>query len=457
MSGKVEELFLKSPYVVRLLGANFKSWQLNRLRRGGVDWEQIMAAHRFQRYFEMSTAQLEEAQTQLLAAFIDRARRYTPYYQEQDLPPVKSVGDLTRLPLLSKKQAREARERLLDTELINQPHYTGHTSGSTGTPFYFKLTLDALRTRFALRDNFYRFHGCDFSDTNIRLGGRLFVSVKQQKPPFWIFDYVTNQLMLSIYHMDDTALSSFMKVVEKYNPKFITGYPSAIYTLAKFCASHKIAYCPQFVFTDSETLLDNQREAIEQIWQCKVYDYYGMEAGWLAGECHQGKYHLNPLCNIIEILDEQGNPSPPGDVGEIVVTDLTNPLMPLIRYRTGDSAARSKTACDCGWHTPILDYVEGRMDDIITLPNGRKVGRLDHIFKMADHIRECQIIQETPSEFVFLLVPDQGYNAQDEQNVLREAYLRLGDDVHIELRVVDAIERTARGKFRSVISKVSGN
>lgn len=456
MSGVTEQLLLNSPYAIRVLAANVKSWQLDRMRRGG-NWNSYRSQNRFERYFEMSWGEIEEEQSRRLQALVAIARRYAPFYRSQGdrLPAIVSTDDLRAFPTLSKLQALRAGQRLLHETLKEKYHYTGHTSGTTGTPFTFKMTLDALRTRFAMRDNFYRFHGCDAKERSLRLGGRLFMGVSNRKPPFWLVDRVTNQLMFSLYHMSDETMGIFLEPLTRYAPVFVTGYPSAIYTLAHFCRRQGVGYRPKAVFTDSETVLDYQREEIEAAWGCPIHDYYGMEAGWIAGQCKLGRYHISPLTSVVEILDEAGDPAPPGQLGEIVVTDLTNPLMPLIRYRTGDAGGWSVEPCECGWHTPTLDRVVGRVDDIVVLADGRKIGRLDHIFKTSSHIRECQIIQETQSQFTFLLVPDEGYTPEVGKAVLSEAYARLGRSVTITLEIVEAIPRTSMGKFRAVISKVN--
>lgn len=457
MTRRLEQLALSMPHPARVLISNLMSWRLNRLRSGGTSTA-IQQRHRIGTCFDMTWAEACVEQDRLASQLIEQAITYVPYYRDRaaQLPAVATVDDLKEWPLLSKAEARAAGVRLFHDVLINKPHYTGHTSGSTGTPFRFKLTLEALRIRFAWRDSFYAFHGFDFgSEYNIRMGGRLFVPVTRTTPPFWIVDRVTKQIMFSNYHISDTALRAFIPVLQQKHPGFITGYPSAIYTLAKFCLREDVMLPLRAAFSDSETLLNYQRETIREAWGCEVYDYYGVEAGLLAGQCTEGYYHLSPLTNIVEIVNDAGQPTAPGEIGEIIATDLTNPLMPLIRYRTGDTAAWSQTTCMCGWNTPVIEQIEGRVDDIVTLPSGRKVGRLDHIFKHASNIRECQIIQEKPDQFTFLIVPDENYTRDVEQNILAEAHARLGEDVVITVKHVDAVERTSRGKFRSVISRVN--
>lgn len=455
----LETIVLRSPHSVRQIAANIRSWQLDRMRRGGNAFELRQQCGPVQ-YSTMAPVDMRHEQNRRFLYLLRRAARNSVYYQPwaQEFTEIQSAEQITQLPILTKAQAREADAQLYDSELLHRKHYTGHTSGTTGSPFTFKWTLDALRIRYALRDNFYALHGLDFSrEVNLRLGGRLFVPTSQSKPPFWIYDRVTKQLMFSLYHISDETLDYFVESLLRHQPTFVTGYPSAIYLFAKFCGEHQIDWRPKGVFTDSETVLDPHREIVSSVWDCEIHDSYGMEVGWIAGQCNRGKYHLSPLTSIVEIVNESGRPVAPGELGEIVATDLTNPLMPLIRYRTGDVGVWSDSTCPCGWNTPTIERIEGRVDDIVVLPNGRRIGRLDHIFKQASHIRECQIIQETPSQFVFLVVPDKGYSSVFENKILKEAYARLGTDVTIVVKHVNAIERTSGGKFRSVISRVNSD
>ncbi|NJL94795.1 MAG: phenylacetate--CoA ligase family protein [Anaerolineae bacterium] len=459
MSGILEALALRLPHPLRTLAATYKSHQLDRIRRHG-DRAALQAQVDFAVYRQMSRAALDQEQARRLAALLDHARQHIPFYRETYAPTgwqgESALAVLAKLPLLSKPQVRAAGEALLDERHRKTPHYVGHTSGSTGSPLNFHWSYQTLRTRFAMRDAFYQWHGVDFDhECNIRIGGRLFAPVSQKRPPFWLYDRATRQLMFSIYHMSDTTLAHYTAPIQRWQPTFVTGYPSGIYTLARYCQESGFVFRPKAVFTDSETVLDHQRALMEAAWGCPVVDYLGMEGGWIAQQCRAGRYHTPLLTAVVEIVDEAGQPTAPGEIGEIVVTDLTNDLMPLLRYRTGDSASWSADGCECGWNTPVLQNIEGRLDDFVTLPNGRKVGRLDHIFKNASGIRECQIVQESPAHFVFRLVPSADYSEAVERRLRQEAHARLGQDIRIDIQQVPAIERTGRGKFRAVISKVS--
>ena len=102
-----------------------------------------------------------------------------------------------------------------------------------------------------------------------------------------------------------------------------------------------------------------------------------------------------------------------------MATGLLNPDMPLVRYDVGDRGARapSGAACACGRLLPRLLAIEGRSDDVVVTPEGRRVGRLDPVFKADLAIREAQIVQETRDRVRVLIVPAAGYGEDDARTV----------------------------------------
>lgn len=450
----LERLVLRSPHPIRVLLSNVVALRLDRARRRGEAY--LRGKGLVEDYHRLDRALLAEQQAHLLRTFLWQVRKEIPFYRERI--PNSLSGDpgvlLRSIPVLTKGEARAAGESILNRSRVRKRHYVGHTSGSTGTPFTFRLTIDALRMRFGLRDGFSSLHGCDFREMNLRLGGRLFVSADRDRPPFWVRDRAANQLLFSVYHLGEKNMPEFVKALERYKPRFVTGYPSAVHILAQGCRLLGSSYRPTAVLTDSETVLDYQREEVRRAWDCEIHDYYGMEVGWVAGQCSLGKYHLSPLTSVVELLDEQGDPVPPGKLGELVVTDLTNPLMPLIRYRTGDMGVWAPDTCSCGWHTPALERIEGRRDDVVILPDGRRIGRLDHVLKGARGIVEAQLVQETSVRFVMYVVPGPGYSPDVERSLAHEMELRLGSGLDISVTVVDKLQKTRSGKLRSVVSLV---
>jgi phenylacetate-CoA ligase len=205
------------------------------------------------------------------------------------------------------------------------------------------------------------------------------------------------------------------------------------------------------IVTSSETLPDVRRREIESAFGCRVFDWYGQfERVAAIGTCEQGRHHLLTDYSYVEML-------PAGDgLFELVGTGFNNLSMPLIRYRCGDVVrpAPAGERCACGRSFPLIEEIVGRADDPVRLPDGRSVGRLDHLFKGVEGILEAQIQQDRLDVLAMLVVPSETFSDDTLRTLRANARHRLGDEVSLEIRLVDSIPRTANGKFKGVVCNV---
>jgi phenylacetate-CoA ligase len=248
-----------------------------------------------------------------------------------------------------------------------------------------------------------------------------------------------------------------LEFLRSYKPKVIMGYPSALQTIAQYALAHNDFPAPaNGVFTTSETVTAQAREAIEEAWQCRVHDRYGAVDGCVfASQCEYGRYHLSPEVGIVEIVDREGKQCQPEEMGEVICTGLQNTLQPLIRYRIGDVARwAANQTCECKRQMPILEAIEGRFEDICYTPDGRQMLRFDTVFKGVHNICEAQVIQERPNLFLLKVVPTDGFNEEDAQRLLNNMRLHVGD-VRTHVETVSSIARSSSGKFRAVVCKLS--
>jgi putative transposase len=172
------------------------------------------------------------------------------------------------------------------------------------------------------------------------------------------------------------------------------------------------------------------------------FEVYGSAAAICA--CEQGRYHVLPGYAIVEFLEG----------GEIVETPLFNHAFPLLRYRSGDTATpeQGEGNCPCGRAAfPVVKQIEGRLDSYIVTPEGRLVGRLNHISKEVKHIAESQIVQESVGRVTLKVVRDVDYTPHDEALLVRNARERLGPAMEVVVEHVERIPRTARGKLVAVV------
>ena len=259
-------------------------------------------------------------------------------------------------------------------------------------------------------------------------------------------DRIEKRLLCSSYHLTLDNLGRYIDAIREFAPDFIHGYPSSVYLLAKQILDHGTAAPrPRAVFTASETLLDFQRMAIEEAFGTKAFNWYGTtEFTNNIIECAQGSLHQRTDYGVLELL---GNET-------MIATGLNNRAMPLIRYKVGDDATHRDGTCPCACAFPLIERIEGRVEDYVRTPDGRVVGRLDHIFKDVQHVREAQIVQTKLDELVLRIVRSDGFGPKDESIMIKEARMRLGDSIQIRFEFTDGIERTAAGKFRFIVSQL---
>jgi len=254
-------------------------------------------------------------------------------------------------------------------------------------------------------------------------------------------------------------MASYAKKIASYKPKFLRGYPSAIYTFANYLKeTGKNTIRTRAVFTTAEMLLPQQREVIKGQFGCKVFDQYGCyDGGPQAMECseHCG-LHISAERVIIEFVDKDRKPVPPGESGGIITTDLYNYTMPFIRYAVGDRGTLSKEQCPCGRGLPLIKFLEGRVTDIIVLGNGVTLSgpALTLVFKDC-HIKQYQVIQEAEDKLLIKVVKGEGYTEQDTSHFMNIIRAHGGKGVDIETQFVTEIAPTKTGKWKFIISKVT--
>jgi phenylacetate-CoA ligase len=275
----------------------------------------------------------------------------------------------------------------------------------------------------------------------------------QATPPFWHYNLPENKLVFSSYHLSPRNANAYICALQRFAPAALEGYPSSLYTLARLIYERLETLPVKAVFTTSETLSADQRKLLGKVFQCEVFDYYGMAERVIAiHTCEAGNYHILPEYGIVELLKINADDS--NSTYELIGTGLNNYAMPLIRYRLGDTVAFSDAECPCGRMYPMVKSVLGRSDDYIVTSRGTLVGRLDHIFKGAKNIVEAQIVQESLDTFEMKIVPEDDFCKEDGDFISGKLKERVGSDISVRINLVREIPRSDAGKLRATLSKL---
>jgi phenylacetate-CoA ligase len=435
----------------------------------GIGWRQRRFGGRFRPYVDefhsrdyWTMDQFREYQDSRLTSVIRAAWR-SPYYarifaQAGMTPDMNPWEILRHAPLLTKEVLRQCPRELCTVSRLPRGTAVHRSSGTTGTPTSVFYSRDFHVQGMALGEaRSLNIAGVNYCDRRVMFGVRKVCRFDQNRPPFWRYSLFENMAYASIYHLSDRHLPSYLEFLRRYRPAVIMGYPSALKTVAQYAIEHNdLPAQARCIITTSETVTPEFRSLVEEAWKCRLFDRYGaVESCMFAGQCEHGRYHVSPDWGIMEILDATGQPCDPGVVGAVVCTGLQNELQPLIRYHTGDAARWAiDQHCPCGRQTPILEQIEGRLEDMCCTPNGRQMLRFDTVFKGVASIREAQVVQEQLNRFVIRVVTVQGFGPSDVETLKQNMRLHAGD-VDVDVVVVPAIERAASGKFRAVICMLS--
>jgi phenylacetate-CoA ligase len=401
---------------------------------------------------------------QQLAYVLDRAATRVPYYRDQWAQRHRR-GDqaswelLENWPVLEKEFLRTNPRAFLADDCEVRRLFHEHTSGTSGTPLDLWWSRKTVQLWYALFEaRARRWYGVGRRDRWAIFGGQLVTPVTQRQPPFWVWNAALNQLYVSSYHLAPDLIPACLDALRRYRITYTFGYTSSLFAVAQEALASGIRLPLRVAVTNAEGVLDHQRDAIARAFGCPVRETYGMaELVAAASECEAGRLHLWPEVGWVEVM-EGDSLSPFGKSGELVCTGLLNTDMPLIRYRVGDRGApeTQQGVCSCGRTLPGLAYVEGRNDDVLYTPDGRRVGRLDPVFKGGLPLREAQVVQESLDTVRIRYVPLGSFTSAHGRSLIERLQARMGA-VHVILEEVELIPRTRNGKFRAVVCNLASH
>ncbi|MDP3947491.1 MAG: hypothetical protein Q8Q41_02260 [bacterium] len=399
--------------------------------------------------------ELERIQVERIRTLLSHASRI-PFWKEwfskhavdpaciMGLHDFKKIPVITRRDFLGKSWAEVTSEP--DIARLNKTGKKDHTSGSTGFPLYFYVDRSFELRSFAICERLFLAAG----------GGKRFpiISIRARRK----LGFPTGNAHLfhvrgfnSIKHRAH-ALKEF--VVSFGKGYIFYGFSSYLAELARISNQEQLAFHPRAVIATGEQLIESDREYMQKIFGCPVFDTYATrELGQLTFECEYQVLHISSEWALLESVDERGNALPHGKEGRIIVTTFDNRIMPFIRYDTGDWGSIKPSSCECGRTLPVLS-ISGRGGEIIELRNGRRVAALDLVTAFDEYpgvAQRFQIIQTGPDNILIKIIP--GAFWKDLKDAL---YEKMERNLHlyakIDWEIVDDIPAEPSGKIALVKS-----
>ncbi len=407
---------------------------------------------------------LKQLQEEKLARLIKHAHKtsdwYRPLIEQAKIDPEKKIilEDLKKLPITTKMDIRENTLRFISTDYPLNKLVTAKTGGSTGVSL--NLYFDELCQQ---KRNAAQMYADELA--NWEIGTRV-AAVWGNPPVARTFKQKLRSYLLerTIYldtmDLNPKSMTAFIKHWQQFQPEVIFGHSHSIFIFAKYLVENKIqALRPQGIVTTSMMLLDHERVIIEQAFNCRVTNRYGCEeVGLIAVECdrHEGM-HINSPHIILECLDANDQPVARGAPGKLVITDLNNFGMPLIRYRVEDVGVFADEPCSCGRTTPLLKRLEGRIADFLKKTDGGQVAGVSLVERTLTKIagiEQMQLVQEKLNEIIINRVKGAEYTPATDQELIAEFSEVFGEAVSLTINDVEKIPQEKSGKYRFSICKI---
>jgi phenylacetate-CoA ligase len=412
-----------------------------------------------------SKEELDRLQLRRARSLLQHAYLTVPYYRRAfdaaGFKPnqIQSLADFSKIPLISKQDVRENVHFSMFSDLHNKKEMLKiTTSGSTGEPFVCYADKFQLEMRFATTLRALEMSGWKFGDRQLRLWHQTLGMSRTQAFKERLDAWFMRRHFIPAFEMSEDSLKFLIKTIEKKKPVLIDGYAESLNFIA-IASSSRSKHSPRAVMSSAQQLTDSTRAQIENQFGAKVLDKYGSrEFSGIAYQCLESEHHhVQDESYILEILVD-GRPAKVGEVGEVVITDLNNFSMPLIRYRIGDMAiAVEQGICSCGRPHSLIGAISGRTQALILCSNGVWLPGtfFAHFFKDFDFaVKHYQIVQEVYESFTLKIVPSSQFSDQVSDKLLNELRKYTGVEQPIKLELVTEIPLLKTGKRTPVVSKI---
>ena len=418
--------------------------------------------HQFEQSQWWSAPVIEALQMRQAERLLAHAREAAPFHRDRlaafaaPEPGRLTMDEWRRIPPMTRADIQDAGKGLL-SQSVPESHGKAadvSTSGSTGQPVTIKSNLITGLFFAALNLRYHIWHGRDFSAKVANIH-RLHHPEDAEKPRNWVPGYASGPMVeLDIRSSIERQLTWLTEVKADY----LLTHPTNLQALLE--RSEKTGAKPpglSGVSTFSEVLEPEIRATCERVWGLAVVDAYSaFEVGMIALQCPKHPhYHVQSESVLLEILDAEGKPCPPGRIGRVVLTDLHNFAMPLIRYEIGDYAEAGES-CSCGRGLPVIKRILGRARNRLTLPSGEKIwaGYADALEKFPAPVRQTRLIQRNLQEIEVRLVVARPLTPLEEEQVRTALGEALGRVFAYPLIYVDEIPRSRSGKLEVFTSEL---
>lgn len=413
--------------------------------------------HEITKFNQMDNESILKHQLSRIRYIAEYAYKNTKYYKSVfDKIGIKNPQHLTwddyhRIPVITKETIRTEKHALISACMHEEQLRKTATGGTTSSPTPFYSDWDSTFRKRSATSVFDGWLGFKPGMKSAYLWGAFqdFVDAKSFKEKA-MNSLVHRRIYLPGSPLDDDILERYYRQVKAFMPYLLQSYPTPLEIFADFIQRKSYKLDIPALSCTAEPLLDHQKDLVLKVFGKSPYNWYGArEAGRIATECgyHDGM-HINSYCLRLDIVSSSFAVD---GLGSIVLTDLWNTGMPLIRYEIGDIGRVTEKSCRCGCHLPRLMEMLGRVTDTFVNSKGQKIpgiGFTNRYIKDAREICGMQIIQHGIKDFEVLVVPTDGFNSETVAWLGEKLNEFMLEPTTLRVTKVPEIAREKSGKIR---------
>lgn len=395
-----------------------------------------------------SSKEIENWQNRKLQELIHHAYQNTQYYRELfdelKISPndVKTISDLERIPILTKEIIKKNRQKLIPTNLEAIGHKYSSTGGSSGDPLQFNLDLDSWSYITANTIIYWEKFGYKYGNKFLAIGSTsLFVNDKKSLK-HKLYYKLKNKVGVNGVDMSNEVIDRYVQIIKSQKIKFIYGYASSIYLIARYVLKNKIKLDIISVFPTSEILTDVYKDGIFQAFNCNIVDGYGAHDGGISAFQMPNNIFEVGYNTIFRTDNVQGN------IGDILLTNLQSKSMPFINYFVGDKVEIDSTLRGAGeYNGQLIRKVYGRTSDVFYLENGRVLTGPGFTILFKDlNVEAYQIVKIGRMHFQCTIIKSPNFEDVEEKIILNTFKKQAGSDCEITLKYVSKFPVLKSGK-----------
>lgn len=365
---------------------------------------------------------------------------------------------LSQWPILEKEELRANEEKFRNRILISIP---ATTSGSTGIPIRLSRSLRSITAEQAFIDSILEPFGLTMREARIaRLRADDIKPPSDREAPFGVRTNAGRWLRLSGLHLSKETMGWYVKVLEEFAPDIFWIFPSTIKSLAHYIIKQERKVRIPVILSSSEILRDPDRMILEQAFQAKVVDYYGLgERVAFASSMETGQHFFNPAYGLVELNPvPQESPGSGVSQAEIIATGFWNESMPLVRLRTGDlvtypASYTEDDLAEVALGVKPFTGIAGRSDSYIVSPRGEVLSGIELIPHEIPGIVQMQIIQESLQSVSVNVLTDTSFGEKERRELEKISREHIPEDMVVEIHYVDRLETLPSGKTPHVIRR----